>query len=896
MLNTLVAQLQATYYISPSGNDNYKGTIDSPFVSLEKARNVVRTINTNMTGDILVYLRAGTYSLSSTFVLDAKDKATNGYKIIYQSYLCETPVISGGVTIQNWQIHDSQKNIYKSVVTFDYDTRQLYVNGVRATRARSIDAAGWTETADGYTCSSSLNPATWGNLTSVEVVARTEWRCSRGPISAVSGTNVTMSPDYWTKVKSSPSTWTRFATPAWIENAYELIDQPGEWYFNKATKTIYYKPRTGENMSTATVMFPFLVALIKGTDLTNVQFKGITFSYGTWARPNYSNGFACHQGDVALNDVQLASNLNFTSCSNLLFDGNTFEHLGATALHLNTGCKNNNIVNNTFTDISGSGITLGNTGLKNAVDSQLVKNNLINDNLIDKVAVEYEGSLGIFAVYTENTTIKHNEIRNIPYSGISVGWGWSNTTTAGRNNEIAYNRIDSCMISLKDGGGIYTISNQPGTKIHHNYITNQFNDFASLYPDEGSSDMHWHHNVTRNNRKWLHIWTSSIQNNTIDSNYYEYDAMLNNGTNNTITNNFLVNADQWNTEALNIIKNAGKTNRTNIAATTMPINIALNKTATSSANYNSSFPASAAVDGKTSSNWASLTGNAALNCWWQVDLGQAYTIKQIEVEARKDIEQVTARKNFEIRLSNNVDFSSYVVGATLNDAPFPAYGSYVSNISTTTQYRYVRIQRINSATHINFSEVRIYETAIDHSSPVFPRKVCAAPKSKNVNLNATYKLSTTVLPANATDKRVKFASGNTTIATVSSNGTITGKKAGKTKILVSMYGGTTYVDTCSVKVVEPTTTARATVDVNYISNANASDASVIDYEVLEPQYIDIALYDAMGRRLQTLLHQKQETGKYVFNTKNNITKNGVYFIVIQSKEIHKTQKLIITNR
>jgi uncharacterized protein YjdB len=548
------AGVQATFYVSPFGNDSNSGTLAKPFATIHKARDTVRTFNWNMTGDIIIYLRGGLYELASTLTLTNKDSGSNGYKIIYQAYNCETPVISGGMKISGWILHDTVKNIYRAIIDKSIDTRQLYVNGSRAIRSRSINALGWWDINDGYDCPAEIS--TWNNLKNVEVVSYNFWKCHRGPIDSMRSSHAVMAQPYWDNLHIQNN-----APAVWIENAYELLDAEGEWYLDRSTGTIYYKPMAGEDMANAEVIIPTLETLVSGSGVSNVQFKGITFAHSTWTLPNSTSGFACLQADAMLSGpdwqfTQVFGNVVFDHSNNIRFENNTFKHLGITALQFYTGCKKNIIYNNLFDDISGSAISIG--GLINPTpsDIDLVKDNIIDNNSIRNAALEYKGCVGILVGYTEHTTITHNEIRYLPYTGISVGWGWGNSITAGKNNEISYNLIDSTMMTMRDGAGIYTLSSQPGTNVHDNYINHQFNEPGALYPDEGSSNMHWHHNVLRNIQSWLHMWATSIQNDTIDFNYYDNPIQTTNGSNCVIQNNVLVSDDSWPVEALKIIKNA----------------------------------------------------------------------------------------------------------------------------------------------------------------------------------------------------------------------------------------------------------------------------------------------------------------------------------------------------
>lgn len=550
----LPATVQAFYFVSPNGNDNNRGNLRHPFATLTKARDVVRSINKNMTGDIIINLRDGSYQPETPLTLTSEDKGTNGFNIIYKAYKCEAPTISGGRKISGWALYDVAKNIYKASINSSSDSRQLYVNGLRAIRARSIDATGWSENGDGYDCPAAV--AGWKNITNVEVVSFHKWKCHRGPIANVSGNHAVMAQPYWAQVHRQEE-----AEPVWVENAYELLDEEGEWYLDRPAAKIYYKPRAGEVMATAEVILPKLESLINASGASHILFHGLNFAYTTWLYPNTVNGFSCAQSEVVFGspaDVQLPGALNFDHCENIRFENNSFEHLGIGGLHLYSGCKTNTVYDNVFRDISGTAISIGSYGDNNPSAADLVKDNTIDNNLISNVANEYLGCVGIFTGYTDHVVLTHNEIRNLPYTGISMGWGWSNIPTVAKNNEVSYNRIDSVMTTLIDGGAIYTLSAQAGSNVNNNYVNHQINLYGSLYPDEGSSDMHWHHNVVQNSPMWLHIWTPSIQNIRVDYNYYDNPTQTVNGTACIIENNVHVTGGAWPAEASDIMAQSGR--------------------------------------------------------------------------------------------------------------------------------------------------------------------------------------------------------------------------------------------------------------------------------------------------------------------------------------------------
>lgn len=547
-------QAQPVYFVDARyGSDNNTGTsAGDAFKTLTKARDRVRLMNDQMTGDITVYLREGVYELDSTLVFTRQDGGTHGHQVIYQAYRCEKPVISGGDRIRGWSLYNSQKNIYRAFAGTSVQTRQIYINGKRGIRARSVDAAGWTEKGNGYDCPATVKD--WHHVLNVEVVSYNQWKCHRGPVASVEKTHAKMSEPYWDNVHKQFD-----APPAWIENALELLDSEGEWYLDFPVDSLYYKPRVQEDLSNAEVILPTLQTLMKCSDVSHIRFNGLTFAYATWLYPNSRNGFACVQADLIDNgNTQVPGNIILERCSDIGINSCTFEHLGGSGLQLYDGCKNNVVYNCMFTDISGSATSIGNVRKPFPDSADLLRDNLLINNYISDAAHDFKGCVGIFAGYTQHTVISHNELRNLPYTGISLGWGWSNRETVAKNNEISFNLIDSVVTVLEDGGAIYTLSTQPGTTVHDNYIKNQLHMFGALYPDEGSSYMNWYHNVARDVPAWLHMWTPSIQWDTIENNYHNNTAENLKGSNCTIRNNVLVNSANWPARARAIMKNAGR--------------------------------------------------------------------------------------------------------------------------------------------------------------------------------------------------------------------------------------------------------------------------------------------------------------------------------------------------
>ncbi|GBG08959.1 putative carbohydrate-binding protein [Paenibacillus agaridevorans] len=480
-------------FIDPDGS----GTLCSIAApcSLEGGRDKVRTINDDMDSDIIVYLRGGTYVLDETFQLTSEDSGRNGFDVYYKAYPDETPVLSGGISIEDWALYDNTAHIYRAEVSEELETRQLYVNGVRAERARGGELPGAVQTTAGYT-TTDLSMAEWRNADDIEFVFRKLWMETRCGVSSISGADITMDEPCYI---AATGRGVAVDNPTWIENAYELLDEEGEWYLDRTERYLYYKPRLGEDLSTAQVIAPVLETLVQaeGTldaPIKNIVFEGLTFSYATWLQPNGPHGYREIQANImppldyrmsfhSYDDRKVPANVTVSGGHQIRFERNTFEHLGAVGLNVDYGAKNNVVRGNIFQDISGNAIMLGDIKEDDYLprdERRHVDGNEISNNFITQAGVEYHGSVGIWVGYTKNTVVAHNELTDLPYSGISIGWGWGEvdeggyynypTPTIVDGNQIIHNKIWNVMHTVIDGAGIYSLSASPNQLIAGNVI------------------------------------------------------------------------------------------------------------------------------------------------------------------------------------------------------------------------------------------------------------------------------------------------------------------------------------------------------------------------------------------------------------------------------------------
>ncbi len=545
------------FFASPSGDDANPGSADRPVRSLERARDLARAALPAADGDVVVTLQGGVYRLGRPLLLDARDSGTNGHAVVYAAAPGQVPVISGGRAVTGWRLVDPARHLWAAPAPAGLEnTRQLYVDGVRAARARGRLPVALRETPAGYVASSDLM-AGWRNPTDIEFVytggnalwsepsvGAGPWTEPRCPVAAIHGAEITMAQPCWdnsTKRVPLPPQWhsPRMANlvgpagvgraPVAVENAYELLGTPGQWYFDRPARTIYYVPRAGEDLTRADVEAPALEQLVAGAGtagapLHDIVFRGLQFAYATWLFPSSPEGFSEIQANLmvtgphgydqqGLGDLypggrhpfgdwtMTPGNVAFRYARRIRFERDAFVHLGGAGLQLGHGAQEDTVEGCVFTDISANAIELGAVDLPEAGPAELVRDNRIVNNHIANIAAEYHGGVGILVGYAQRTRIEHNQLDHLPYTAISIGWGgWPDkiglpgVANNSAGNLIARNLIFDHLQILADGGGIYTqgITGPDlagGEQVIGNVVRAQYGSGHAIYSDNGSCNM-----------------------------------------------------------------------------------------------------------------------------------------------------------------------------------------------------------------------------------------------------------------------------------------------------------------------------------------------------------------------------------------------------------------------
>lgn len=314
-------------YAAPAGS-GMACTLTAP-CSLTGVRDKVRGLVDSMTSDIDVRLRGGTYRLAEPFTLGPADSGANGHQVVYSAYQGERPVFSGARKVSGFSLHDSSRNIYRAAVPAGAASRQLFVNGQRAQRARGpLNPGGFTLSNSSF-ITGDASYRSFTNAAAVEVVYNRDWKHMRCPLAGITeaaggGSSLDVAPECFadnnTSVPNLGFPFNGAGLPklegvSWVENAYQLLTKPGQFYLDTAANYLYYLPRPGEDLATADVELPVLekVVDLSGTPghLAPVNDTDPRATYSPSWRTNGARPYGDFDNDVHYTQVN-GDSMSFT--------------------------------------------------------------------------------------------------------------------------------------------------------------------------------------------------------------------------------------------------------------------------------------------------------------------------------------------------------------------------------------------------------------------------------------------------------------------------------------------------------------------------------------------------------------------------------------------------------
>ena len=458
-----------------------------------------------------IQLGGGVYLIEKPIVIAPEDSG-----LIIEAKPGETPVLSGGRRIERWRTakfngRDCWAADVPTAKEGQWFFRELWIDGKRATRSRRPDRGSYFHVVDSPDAGEKWDagqsrmrfdgndvppgPFSFG----AEAIVMSRWVESRLPIRSVDADKHLV--DF-----SRVSQWRmEKADPYWLEGDGRWLDQPGEWFLDRAGGTIYYLPLPGQSIDRIEAIAPAATTLIelRGTSKTfveNVTFRGISFAHTQWTlpdvdpattKPTASGGFA--QAAIPVPAAVAGQHLR-----NVTFERCAFRNLGTWGLELGTASQNCRVDRCTFTDLGAGGIKLGDGTIHQGAGEQTFANRIEHCEIADAGNV-FPSAVGIWIGQAFDNVIAGNHIHDLYYSGISAGWSWGYGDSLNRGNIIERNRVhhvgkksDGDGPILSDMGCVYLLGARNGTVVRNNH----FHDVAGvkyggwcIYLDEGSSDV-----------------------------------------------------------------------------------------------------------------------------------------------------------------------------------------------------------------------------------------------------------------------------------------------------------------------------------------------------------------------------------------------------------------------
>ncbi len=457
----------AEVYVSPTGNDAASGAIGSPLATIAAARDKADQLKAGNT-PVMIYFREGTYYLTAPVVIGPANSGTAQAPIVYAGYPGENPVISGGIRVPDtvsWTVSSGQ--IMVTTITPNLKIDQLFLNGKRMIMARYPNFDSTKVILDGYdaNCFSTARVATWKSPAEgpgyIRALHPNQWGSESYTITGKNSDNtLTMQ---WAGDNNNGNTM--HPTYRMVENIFEELDAPKEWYYRKATGQLYFYPPAGTNLKTAKIELASQDELIRivGTATAKasyVTFKNLTFTH------TYRTLFSKTYEPILRSDWHIARSgcVYMENTDHIRIESCLFDQIGGNGIFMSGYNKFNIVFNNNFVDNGASCVNL--IGLQSAVRCAANWSPAINctdktpgpltqdypafirveNNMMNHLGRFEKQTSGVNLGITECDTVLHNTIHDCPRAAVNI-----NTGRFG-GHEIAYNWIYNSVLETEDHG------------------------------------------------------------------------------------------------------------------------------------------------------------------------------------------------------------------------------------------------------------------------------------------------------------------------------------------------------------------------------------------------------------------------------------------------------------
>jgi hypothetical protein len=510
---------QISFYISPKGNDSYPGTVEKPFATLGKARDVVRTIKKSDSSPITIFLRGGYYELSDSFGLDSVDSGSDRAPIVYTSYAKEEVHLIGGKKISGFEaVKDSavlrrlEISARNNVVQFNL--KKLGINNFGQIVRRRFGVINSNSGMELFFNEKPMTLARWPNsnwayVDSIPVSGdKSKFYFHNDRVKRWTSSKDVWLHGYWKwdwadsyeRVKNIDTTRQTIETYPphgvygytkgkrfYVLNVLEEIDAPGDCYLDRDNGLLYFYPPS--EIADAEIIVSLRSGpLISIWNTSNVVIKNIDISC--------TRGFG----------------VRIIGGSTVRLEGCMISNVGTAGIVVQGG-NSHQILSCRISETGDEGILISG-GDRMTLTSC---NHRIENNRINRFSRWSSTSHPGVSISGVGIVVAHNELFDAPHSAITVN---------GNEHRIEYNDIHDVCKETGDAGAIYMGRDltQRGIVIRYNMISNLVsevqetgsNDVRGVYLDDFTSGVTIYGNIFYHARVGVDIGCgrdNSIRNN-----------------------------------------------------------------------------------------------------------------------------------------------------------------------------------------------------------------------------------------------------------------------------------------------------------------------------------------------------------------------------------------------